>query len=93
MEFQLLLSEFAIERLLYRLGASPYADRFALKGAALFNLWPKELRRATWRTPYCVSLDPYFMPPPTRSLLQPIGRPEDRGDDPRGQAAVRAPAI
>ena len=47
-EFQLLLSEFAIERLLYRLGASPHADRLVLKGATLFKLWSDERRRATW---------------------------------------------
>lgn len=47
-EFQLLLSEFAIERLLYRLGVSPQADRFVLKGAMLFKMWPGELHRATW---------------------------------------------
>lgn len=48
MEFQLLLSEFAIERLLYRLGVSPHADRFVLKGAMLFRLWSEGRRRATW---------------------------------------------
>lgn len=47
-EFQLLLSEFAIERLLYRLGISKHAERFVLKGAALFKLWSGEKRRATW---------------------------------------------
>lgn len=47
-EFQLLLSEFAIERLLYRLGVSAYRDRFVLKGATLFKLWPEVLHRATW---------------------------------------------
>jgi hypothetical protein len=47
-EFQLLLSDFAIERLLYRIGISAYADRFVLKGAMLFNLWPEVLHRATW---------------------------------------------
>ncbi|RJR30023.1 MAG: nucleotidyl transferase AbiEii/AbiGii toxin family protein [Candidatus Latescibacterota bacterium] len=47
-EFQLMLSDFAIERLLYRLGASEYADRFVLKGAMLFKLWPEGLNRATW---------------------------------------------
>jgi hypothetical protein len=47
-EFQLLLSEFAIERLLYRLGASPHADRFVLKGAMLFKLWSDDRHRATW---------------------------------------------
>jgi hypothetical protein len=38
-EFQQILSEFAIERLLYRLGISPYAERFVLKGAMLFKVW------------------------------------------------------
>lgn len=47
-EFQRLLSDFAIERLLYRLGASPHADGFVLKGATLFKLWSDDRRRATW---------------------------------------------
>ena len=47
-EFQLMLSDFAIERLLYRLGVSAYRDRFVLKGAILFKLWPEVLHRATW---------------------------------------------
>ncbi len=47
-EFQLVLSEFAIERLLYRLGVSEHADRFVLKGAMLFKLWPGGFHRATW---------------------------------------------
>jgi len=47
-EFQLMLSDFAIERLLYRLGVSPYADRFVLKGATLFKLWADDRGRATW---------------------------------------------
>lgn len=47
-EFQLVLSEFAIERLLYRLGASEHANRFVLKGAMLFKLWPGGQHRATW---------------------------------------------
>jgi hypothetical protein len=47
-EFQQVLSEFAIERLLYRLGVSPYAGRFVLKGAALFRMWSPGSHRATW---------------------------------------------
>jgi hypothetical protein len=47
-EFQLVLSEFAIERLLYRLGVSPRSGEFVLKGAMLFKLWPDVQRRATW---------------------------------------------
>lgn len=47
-EFQLVLSEFAVERLLYRLGASPHAERFVLKGAMLLKLWTDTRARATW---------------------------------------------
>lgn len=47
-EFQLVLSDFATERLLYRLSVSPYADRFILKGAMLFRLWSADRHRATW---------------------------------------------
>ncbi len=49
-EFQLLLSDFAIERLLYRLGASTHSDRFGVKGATLFKLWSDESHRATFPT-------------------------------------------
>jgi hypothetical protein len=47
-EFQVVLAEFAIERLLFRIGASKHADRFVLKGAMLFTLWSERRRRATW---------------------------------------------
>jgi hypothetical protein len=35
-DFQILLTRYALERLLYRLSASPHRDRFVLKGAMLF---------------------------------------------------------
>ncbi|MGZ9719075.1 nucleotidyl transferase AbiEii/AbiGii toxin family protein [Rhizobium miluonense] len=38
-DFQILLTRYALERLLYRLGASPHRDRFILKGAMLFVTW------------------------------------------------------
>jgi Nucleotidyl transferase AbiEii toxin, Type IV TA system len=38
-DFQLLLVRYALERLLYRLSVSEYADQFILKGALLFQLW------------------------------------------------------
>jgi predicted nucleotidyltransferase component of viral defense system len=47
-EFQRLLSEFAIERLLFRLGTSTHAGDFVLKGATLFKFWSGDLQRATW---------------------------------------------
>jgi len=38
-DFNLVLTHYAIERLLYRLSVSHHADQFLLKGALLFNLW------------------------------------------------------
>jgi hypothetical protein len=43
----LLLTRFAIERLLYRLSVSPHADSFVLKGALLFALWYDTPHRPT----------------------------------------------
>ena len=44
-DFNLLLDRYAAERFLYRLSVSGEADRFTLKGAALFRVWTeKELR-------------------------------------------------
>jgi Nucleotidyl transferase AbiEii toxin, Type IV TA system len=44
---QLVLTRYAIERLLYRLSVSPHRDRFILKGAMLFGLWSPTPYRAT----------------------------------------------
>lgn len=38
-DFQFLLTRYAIERLLYRLSISPEQQHFLLKGALLFDLW------------------------------------------------------
>jgi hypothetical protein len=46
-DFLLLLKRYAIERFLYRVGVSPYHDRFTLKGAMLFAFWGKEVYRTT----------------------------------------------
>jgi predicted nucleotidyltransferase component of viral defense system len=46
-DFQLVLTRYAIERLLYRLGASEFENRFVLKGAMLFALWTGALHRPT----------------------------------------------
>ena len=37
--FDLVLTRYALERFLYRLGTSQYADRFVLKGAMLLAVW------------------------------------------------------
>ena len=46
-DMQLLLTRYALERLLYRLGISTYKDQFVLKGAMLFSLWATVPYRAT----------------------------------------------
>jgi predicted nucleotidyltransferase component of viral defense system len=38
-DFQQMLVNYALERLLYRLAQSEYSERFVLKGALLFRLW------------------------------------------------------
>ena len=45
--FELILTRFAVERLLYRLTQSRYADGFLLKGAMLFAVWSPEAHRPT----------------------------------------------
>ncbi len=46
-DFQALLNRYAIERFLYRLGASDHSDEFILKGAMLFVAWQGNLHRPT----------------------------------------------
>jgi len=46
-DMQLVLTRYANERALARLAGSEYADRFVLKGAALFTAWTGEPHRAT----------------------------------------------
>lgn len=45
--FDFLLQRYAAERFLYRLGESPYRERYVLKGAMLFPLWGGSLYRPT----------------------------------------------
>ena len=46
-DFQILLTRYALERLLYRLSVSPHRDRFVLKGAMLFVTWVADPFRPT----------------------------------------------
>lgn len=46
-DFQLVLTRYALERLLYRLSQSEYRDVFVLKGAMLFQLWGDQPHRPT----------------------------------------------
>jgi len=45
--FDVLLTRFAHERLLYRLSLSPHTDRFVLKGAMLLMTWLEDTHRPT----------------------------------------------
>ncbi len=38
-DFNLVLTRYALERLLYRISVSPHSNTFLLKGALLFDLW------------------------------------------------------
>lgn len=46
-EFQLILTRFALERFLYRLSQSKYSNDFVLKGAMLFQVWGGAMHRPT----------------------------------------------
>lgn len=46
-DFQILLTHYALERLLYRLSRSKYRDQFLLKGALLFKLWYSDIIRSS----------------------------------------------
>ena len=46
-DFNLLLTKYGLERILYRIGQSPYQESFVLKGAMLFELWTEQRYRPT----------------------------------------------
>jgi len=46
-DFQRILINYGLERLLYRLSVSQYQDEFVLKGAMLFSCWSGDVYRAT----------------------------------------------
>lgn len=46
-EFQLILTRFALERFLFRLAQSRYSNHFVLKGAMLFQVWGGAIHRPT----------------------------------------------
>lgn len=46
-DFNLTLTRYGLERLLYRLSVSPHSNRFLLKGALLFSLWYDQPHRPT----------------------------------------------
>jgi hypothetical protein len=46
-DFQILLTRYALERLLYRLSVSDHREKFILKGAMLFATWVEDPFRPT----------------------------------------------
>lgn len=46
-DFQLVLTRYGLERILYRLAQSSFAGQFVLKGAVLFHLWTGQSHRPT----------------------------------------------
>jgi predicted nucleotidyltransferase component of viral defense system len=46
-DFNYVLTQYAMQRLLYRLSISEFKDRFLLKGALLFSIWNTDLHRPT----------------------------------------------
>jgi hypothetical protein len=46
-DFNLTLTHYGLERLLYRLSISPHSSNYLLKGALLFSLWYDQPHRPT----------------------------------------------
>ena len=46
-DYNVILTQYVVERFLYRLSKSPLARRFVLKGAMLFRVWSGQLHRPT----------------------------------------------
>ncbi len=61
-DFQLVLTRYAVERLLYRLSRSSYHSEFLLKGAMLFALWSDMPHRRTSASPVGI----FFIEPAIR---------------------------
>jgi predicted nucleotidyltransferase component of viral defense system len=94
--FQELLLHYTLERFLYRLGQSPYANRFVLKGALMFRVWEGPLSRPTRDVDLLGCLDRSV-----ENLVKAVrviceqGVPEDdglvfRSDSVQGEAIVEA---
>lgn len=46
-DFDYVLRQYVMQRVLYRLGCSEYVEQFLLKGALLFWVWNKDFHRPT----------------------------------------------
>ena len=56
-DFGLLLTKYALERLLFRISQSEYQKIFVLKGALLFELWTEQAHRPTRDADFLSNLD------------------------------------
>ena len=65
-DYQIILTRYALERLLYRLSVSTYRDGFILKGALLFVTWLHD--RSSWLWSYDVET--------ITDTFQPSARPQ-----------------
>ncbi len=70
--FDYILLRYALERFLYRLSVSPYAERFILKGASAFSVWLGPIFRVTRDADlYCFgNSDPDFLAQCFRDICQ-----------------------
>ena len=57
-DFQVILNRFGLERFLYRISKSPFADRLILKGAFSFELWGHQMYRPTRDADFLGILEP-----------------------------------
>ncbi len=102
-DFNLVLTRYALERLLYRLGSSSHAEHFLLKGALLFDLWFDIPHRPT-RDVDLLGFGPAEHPDPGGRLPRPVrrrlrarrrhslsGRDGPRPGDPQGGQLCRPP--
>ncbi len=85
-----LLERFALGRFIARLGASPHADRFVLKGAQLFALWAEEPHRPT-RDADFLSFGAHDVEALERIIDEICALPSDPPDGLNWEAAKAAP--
>lgn len=76
---ELLLTRYALERLLHRLSISPHRHRFVLKGALLLTTWFEEPHRATRDLDLLGFGDPSRCSPPPRGAIARVGVPHYEG--------------
>ena len=83
------LQRYAIERFLYRLGASPHRERFVLKGASLFALWGGDVYRPTRDVDFTGSgsSEESSVLEALREVCRQPGEPVELSFDPRSLAA------